>query len=68
MKYKTTSHKYKLNFMPRTNVVNVVDESFPAHNYTFRSFADISRASDIDENELFGTCKDNYAFVHLIKN
>ncbi|KAM7519838.1 hypothetical protein LguiB_018800 [Lonicera macranthoides] len=53
LKYKTTSHKYKLNFMPRTNVVNVVDESFPSHNYTFRSFVDISSASDLDENELF---------------
>lgn len=67
MKYKITSHKYKLYFMPKNNVLNVVDESFPTKNYTVRSFADILSASDIDENELFGTSKYNCEFVNIIK-
>ena len=52
MKYKTTSHKYKLNFMWKTRVVDAIDEAFPIGNFKFWSFFDILIALNVDKIEL----------------
>ena len=54
MKQKTTGHKYNLNFMPKTRVVNAIDESFPVLNFNFLLFFDILIAPNLDETKLFG--------------
>ncbi|KAL2533956.1 Eukaryotic translation initiation factor 2 subunit alpha [Abeliophyllum distichum] len=54
MKFKTTKHKYKLNFKPKTGVVEFTDNNFPSNNYQFKSFGELLRPAEVDENELFG--------------
>lgn len=47
--YKTTDHKYKLNFMGGTNVFRVSSVNIPAHHFTFMPFMQIVSATREDK-------------------
>lgn len=47
--YKTTGHKYKLNFMGGTNVFRVSSVNIPAHHFTFMPFMQIVSATREDK-------------------
>ncbi|KAL2527278.1 DUF223 domain-containing protein [Abeliophyllum distichum] len=70
MKFKTTKHKYKLNFMPKTKVMEFSDNNFPSNNYLFKSFGELVGAAEIDENELFGEFRicNTYYITKLLVN
>ncbi|KAL2531128.1 Replication protein A 70 kDa DNA-binding subunit [Abeliophyllum distichum] len=70
MKFKTTKHKYKLNFMPKTKVVEFTNNNFPSNNYQFKSFGELLGATEVDENELFGEIKicNTYYITKLLVN
>ncbi|KZV23276.1 hypothetical protein F511_02177 [Dorcoceras hygrometricum] len=53
MKYKTTASKYKINFITKTHVCEIFDDSFPSMMFDFKSFTNVKNA-EIDETMLFG--------------
>ncbi|KAL2453433.1 Replication protein A 70 kDa DNA-binding subunit B-like [Abeliophyllum distichum] len=53
MKSKATIHGYKLNFMLKTQVIEVGKDSFPSQIYVFKSFGELLNAPDVDETKLF---------------
>ncbi|KAL2533634.1 protein of unknown function DUF223 [Abeliophyllum distichum] len=53
MKFKATTHEYKLNFMSKTQVIKVGDDSVPLQIHVFRPFGELLSAPDVDETELF---------------
>ncbi|XP_052193956.1 uncharacterized protein LOC127802280 [Diospyros lotus] len=53
MKFKTTSHAYKLNFTKTTQVIEVHDVTVPATIFAFRAFNDILSEENVDETRLF---------------
>ncbi|KZV25510.1 replication protein A 70 kDa DNA-binding subunit B-like [Dorcoceras hygrometricum] len=52
MKYKTTTSKYKINFITKTHVCEIFDDSFPSIMFDFKSFNDVKNA-EIEETMLF---------------
>jgi len=46
--YKSTNHKYKLNFMGNTKVFKVSADSIPACHFTFVPFVEILAATKED--------------------
>lgn len=50
--YKTTNHKYKLNFMGGTKVFKVSSGNIPAYHFTFVPFLEILPA--LKEDRLLG--------------
>ncbi|KAL2474603.1 Replication protein A 70 kDa DNA-binding subunit B-like [Abeliophyllum distichum] len=53
VKFKATTHKYKLNSMPKTQVIEVGDDSFPSQIYAFKPFGELLSTPDVEETELF---------------
>ncbi|KAL2505411.1 sequence-specific DNA binding transcription factor [Abeliophyllum distichum] len=53
MKLKAMAHAYKLNFMSKTLVIEVGDDSFSLQIYVSRPFGELLSAPDVDEIELF---------------
>lgn len=54
LKYKTTSNKYKINFINKTNICEIFDEYFPKKMFEFKTFEKLQNVEAIDETELFG--------------
>ncbi|KZV17224.1 Replication protein A 70 kDa DNA-binding subunit [Dorcoceras hygrometricum] len=52
MKYKTTASKYKINFITKTHVCEIFDDSFPSMMFDFKSFTNVKNA-EIEETMLF---------------
>ncbi|KAM3379275.1 replication protein A 70 kDa DNA-binding subunit B-like [Capsicum galapagoense] len=51
--YKTTAHKFKLEFTPKTIVVETTDPAFGLNIFKFRSFNDLKNHIDINDTQLF---------------
>lgn len=61
LKYKTTTNKYKINFINKTNICEIFDETFPWKMFEFQTFG---KLQNFDDTELFGTL---YLFYENIK-
>ncbi|CAH9122945.1 unnamed protein product [Cuscuta epithymum] len=53
-KYKTTPNKFKILFMPKTQITEHDDPEFLNDLYKFRSFESVLTANILDETEMFG--------------
>jgi len=48
--YRTTEHKYKLNFMGGTRVFKITLADIPTHHFKFMSFVDVVAAAREDKS------------------
>ena len=54
LNFKTTQHKYKLNFMHTTFVKEVKDPNFSMNMFVVQPFSELLSCLEVDEHQLFG--------------
>lgn len=53
-RYRATTNAFRIYFTPITEVVGVVDKSFPDSIYYFKTIPEIELMSNIDDVGMFG--------------
>ncbi|XP_073121603.1 replication protein A 70 kDa DNA-binding subunit B-like [Henckelia pumila] len=70
MKMKTTTNKFKINFVQKTQVCEIFDETFPSFIYEFKPFAELKSEDMVDKTYLFGEIRvsNTYHVTKMIIN
>ncbi|KAH6800429.1 hypothetical protein C2S52_000893 [Perilla frutescens var. hirtella] len=66
MRFKTTTHQYRIIFLQKTLMHDLLEEGFPHIIYNFKSMKNVISMENVDESEYFGVIKVNSAF-HVTK-